>query len=110
MFTVMGITGNVGGAVAENLLAAGKKVRGVVRNPEKAKAWVDRGVELVQSAYDDAAGHVEIYAEWGGTPTEVILYKQSLNGMATSRVNTVLSNVTRALKYLGHRVQVRSDH
>ena len=56
MFTVMGITGNVGGAVAENLLAAGKTVRGVVRNPEKAKAWAARGVELVQSAYDDAAG------------------------------------------------------
>lgn len=56
MFTVMGITGNVGGAVAENLLAAGKTVRGVVRNPEKAKAWAQRGVELVQSAYDDAAG------------------------------------------------------
>src|SRR6201992_2382389 len=52
----MGITGNVGGAVADNLLAAGKKVRGVVRNPEKARDWADRGVELVQSAYDDAAG------------------------------------------------------
>lgn len=56
MFTVMGITGNVGGAVAENLLASGKRVRGVVRNPEKAKAWAQQGVELVQSAYDDAAG------------------------------------------------------
>jgi uncharacterized protein YbjT (DUF2867 family) len=56
MFTVMGITGNVGGAVAENLLAAGKKVRGVVRDPAKAKALADRGVELVQSVYDDAAG------------------------------------------------------
>jgi uncharacterized protein YbjT (DUF2867 family) len=52
----MGITGNVGGAVVENLLAAGKTVRGVVRNPGKAKAWADRGVELVQSAYDDTAG------------------------------------------------------
>ena len=38
MFTVMGITGKVGGAVAENLLAAGKTVRGVVRDPRKAKA------------------------------------------------------------------------
>jgi NAD(P)H dehydrogenase (quinone) len=56
MFTVMGITGNVGGAVAKNLLAAGKTVRGVVRNLEKAKTWAERGVELVQSAYDDAAG------------------------------------------------------
>src|SRR5580700_8119056 len=61
MFTVMGITGKVGGAVAENLLAAGKPVRGVVRDPEKAKAWAERGVELVQSAYDDAAGLAEAF-------------------------------------------------
>jgi uncharacterized protein YbjT (DUF2867 family) len=42
MFTVMGITGNVGGAVAEYLLAAGKMVRGVVRNAiEKAhRSWL----------------------------------------------------------------------
>jgi NAD(P)H dehydrogenase (quinone) len=56
MFTVMGITGNVGGAVADNLLATGKKVRAVVRNREKAKVWAERGVELVEAAYDDAAG------------------------------------------------------
>jgi uncharacterized protein YbjT (DUF2867 family) len=62
MFTVMGITGKVGGAVAENLLAAGKAVRGVVRNPEKAKAWADRGVELVQSAYDDPAALEKAFA------------------------------------------------
>jgi uncharacterized protein YbjT (DUF2867 family) len=62
MFTVMGITGNVGGAVAANLLAAGKAVRGVVRNPEKAKAWADRGVELVPSAYDDAVGLAKAFA------------------------------------------------
>ena len=58
MFTVLGVTGNVGGAVAENLLAAGKRVRGVVRDKAKAKAkaWADRGVELVESQYDDAQG------------------------------------------------------
>lgn len=56
MFTVMGITGNVGGAVAENLLAAGKTVRGVVRNTATAREWADRGVELVESQYDDAQG------------------------------------------------------
>jgi hypothetical protein len=64
---------------------------------------------FAEVSYDDAAGRVEIYAEWGGTPTEVILYKRSLDGMAISRVDTVLSNVTRALNYLGHRVEVRSD-
>ena len=62
MFTVMGITGNVGGAVAENLLAAGKTVRGVVRDSSKAKAWADRGVDLVQSAYDDAAGLAKAFS------------------------------------------------
>ncbi len=62
MFTVMGITGNVGGAVATNLLAAGKKVRGVVRDTEKAKAWAERGVELVQSTYDDATGLAKAFA------------------------------------------------
>lgn len=62
MFTVMGITGNVGGAVAENLLAAGKTVRGVVRNVAKAKAWADKGVELVEARYDDAAALAEAFA------------------------------------------------
>jgi NAD(P)H dehydrogenase (quinone) len=62
MFTIMGITGNVGGAVAQNLLAAGKTVRAVVRNPQTAKVWADRGVELVQSAYDDAAGLARAFA------------------------------------------------
>ncbi len=62
MFTVMGITGKVGGAVAENLLAAGKTVRGVVRDSGKAKAWADRGVELVQSAYDDAVALAKAFS------------------------------------------------
>src|ERR1700677_92660 len=62
MFTVMGITGKVGGAVAENLLAAGRAVRGVVRDPEKAKAWSDRGVELVQSAYDDSVALAKAFS------------------------------------------------
>src|SRR5271156_6650181 len=62
MFTVMGITGKVGGAVTENLLAAGKTVRGVVRDPGKAKAWSDRGVELVQSAYDDPVALTKAFA------------------------------------------------
>lgn len=62
MFTVMGITGKVGGAVAENLLAAGKAVRGVVRHPEKAKGWSDRGVELVPSTYDDPVALTKAFA------------------------------------------------
>src|ERR1700734_3692664 len=53
MFAVMGITGNVGGAVADTLLQHGKKVRGIVRDASKARTWREKGVEIVTSNYDD---------------------------------------------------------
>jgi len=43
MFLVMGITGKVGGATAEHLLARGKEVRALVRNREKASSWANQG-------------------------------------------------------------------
>ncbi len=55
MFLVIGITGNVGGATAEHLLARGKKVRALVRNRDKASSWADRGVELVDGDWNDSA-------------------------------------------------------
>src|SRR5580658_846985 len=55
MFFVMGITGNVGGAAAENLLAAGHKVRALVRSRSKAAAWESKGVELIEGDVTDAA-------------------------------------------------------
>ena len=55
MFLVMGITGKVGGATAEHLLAHGKKVRALVRNREKAANWANRGVELVDGDWNDSA-------------------------------------------------------
>lgn len=53
MFAVMGITGNVGSAVANTLLEQGQKVRGIVRDPSKAQVWEDKGVEIVAADYDD---------------------------------------------------------
>ena len=53
MYAVMGITGNVGGAVVRSLLAKGEKVRGIVRNLEKAAEWQKQGVELFKADYDD---------------------------------------------------------
>ena len=43
MFAVMGITGNVGGALVSTLLQHGKKVRGIIRDDSKAQAWKDEG-------------------------------------------------------------------
>ncbi len=54
MFAVMGVTGQVGGAVARSLLAAGKQVRAIIRDPIKASAWKDRGCELAVAEVNDA--------------------------------------------------------
>jgi len=55
MFLVTGITGKVGGATADHLLARGKKVRALVRNREKAAHWAKQGVELVYGDWNDSA-------------------------------------------------------
>ena len=55
MFLVTGITGKVGGAAATHLLAQGKKVRALVRDRAKAASWAERGVELVDGDWNDAA-------------------------------------------------------
>jgi len=55
MFTVTGITGNVGGEVARNLLADGHSVRGVVRETRRGETWAKRGCDLVEADINDAA-------------------------------------------------------
>jgi NAD(P)H dehydrogenase (quinone) len=55
MFVITGITGNVGGHVAGNLLAAGQPVRAVVREIRKGDVWAERGCEVVKADITDAA-------------------------------------------------------
>jgi NAD(P)H dehydrogenase (quinone) len=55
MFAITGVTGNVGGVVARNLLASGQPVRGVVRDLGNGEAWARRGCELARADINDAA-------------------------------------------------------
>lgn len=55
MFAITGITGQVGGQLAGELLAAGRPVRAVLRDEAKAAAWAARGCEIAVAAMDDAA-------------------------------------------------------
>ena len=55
MILLTGITGNNGGATAKALLAKGVKFRALVRDPAKAAAWAEQGVELVQGDLKDSA-------------------------------------------------------
>lgn len=55
MYTVMGVTGQVGAEVARNLLAANKRVRVVVRDAEKGKAWAEKGCEVAVADANDVS-------------------------------------------------------
>ena len=55
MFAITGITGQVGGQLAGELLAAGRPVRAVLRDEAKAAAWAARGCAIAVAAMDDAA-------------------------------------------------------
>jgi NAD(P)H dehydrogenase (quinone) len=55
MFVITGVTGNIGGHIARNLLAANRPVRAVVRDLSKGEAWAQRGCELAQADITDAS-------------------------------------------------------
>jgi uncharacterized protein YbjT (DUF2867 family) len=54
MFAVTAITGKVGGAVARHLLAAGKKVRAVVRDEAIGAPWAALGCDVAVADVSDA--------------------------------------------------------
>jgi uncharacterized protein YbjT (DUF2867 family) len=55
LFAITGITGNVGGEVARNLLAAKQPVRAVVRDLGKGAAWAERGCDVARADIGDAS-------------------------------------------------------
>lgn len=56
MYAITGITGQVGGQVAEALLAAGEPVRAVVRSAARGAVWTERGCEVAVVADATDAG------------------------------------------------------
>ncbi|MBO9122407.1 MULTISPECIES: NmrA family NAD(P)-binding protein [unclassified Rhizobium] len=54
MFAITGVTGQVGGTVATQLLQTGLPVRAILRNAEKGKAWREKGAELALAEMTDA--------------------------------------------------------
>lgn len=62
MYAISGITGKVGGAMARALLAAGKPVRAVVRNPDKSGEWLRLGCELAIADMGDEAALTKAFS------------------------------------------------
>lgn len=55
MYAITGITGQVGGALARELIAAHLPVRAVVRDLEKAREWIELGCEVAVATMTDGA-------------------------------------------------------
>ncbi len=66
MYAVTGITGKVGSTVAHDLLAAGRKVRAVVRDAAKGKPWAAKGCEVAIAEIGDAAALTAAFAGTDG--------------------------------------------
>lgn len=54
MYAITGMTGQVGGALANTLLASGQPVRAVVRDAARAASWAARGCQLAIARMEDA--------------------------------------------------------
>ena len=54
MYSITGITGQVGGAVASNLLSKNQSVRAVVRDANKGTAWAEQGCAVALAEMNDA--------------------------------------------------------
>jgi uncharacterized protein YbjT (DUF2867 family) len=54
MYAITGITGKVGGEVARTLLAAGEKVRAIVREEGKGRGWAERNCGVAVAEMNDA--------------------------------------------------------
>jgi uncharacterized protein YbjT (DUF2867 family) len=56
MYTIMGVTGKVGGIAARTLLKRGEQVRAVVRDVAKGESWAAAGCEVAIAALGNADG------------------------------------------------------
>jgi uncharacterized protein YbjT (DUF2867 family) len=66
MFAITGITGNIGGKVAHNLLAANLPVRAILRDASKAPAWAQRGCEIAIADIGSAPSLTAAFAKAEG--------------------------------------------
>jgi uncharacterized protein YbjT (DUF2867 family) len=95
MFAITGITGQVGGAVAQNLLDRGLPVRAVIRDPLRGRAWREKGCEAVIARFDDYGALARAFA--GTRGVFVMIPPNFAPSPDFSEKRTILASLQRAL-------------
>lgn len=95
-YVVAGTSGNTGRVVAETLLAAGKKVRVLVRDAAKGEAWRARGAEVAVATLQDSAALARAFEGAEGA----YLLVPPTPGVADARAEarTIIASVKAALE------------
>ncbi|MDB5849264.1 MAG: NmrA family transcriptional regulator [Rhodoferax sp.] len=97
MFAITGITGKVGGQLANELLLQGHKLRAVLRDAAKAPAWSARGCEVALAAMDDAEA---LTAAFTGAEAVFVLLPSNFDPLPgfteVARLRTALVQALRA--------------
>src|SRR5438067_10368568 len=104
MFTIFGATGNTGSVVITKLLAAGKKVRAVVRDAKKAPA----GTEAFVGEVTDAAAVTKALA--GAEGAYLLMPPDNTSTDLVARNHKVIDNYVAGLSAnkVGHAVMLSS--
>jgi uncharacterized protein YbjT (DUF2867 family) len=66
MYAITGITGQVGSAVARELLDSGQKIRAVARDPAKVSAWATRGAQIAVAEMADSTALTKAFEDTEG--------------------------------------------
>ena len=61
MYAITGISGQVGGAVAQALLTAKQPVRAIIRDRSKGRVWAERGCEVRVATIEDATSLITAF-------------------------------------------------
>lgn len=96
MYTIMGVTGQVGAEVARAMLMAGEPVRAVVRSVDKAAAWTAQGCEVAIADARDVNSLMAAFQESDGV---FILLPPDFDPVAGfSHTRVIIQNIYQALK------------
>lgn len=96
LYAIMGITGRVGGAVADTLLWSGKKVRGIVRDRAKAASWEAADAELAIADSEDPAALTEAFRGVDGVFAMIPPYFAPAPGFPEARA--IIASLRQALE------------